>query len=83
MSEGASKVQTIVESEVNFLKENLDCIVNIDKEYCIGYIDANSKSDLDDLLERFFLVNSTSFVHNEVHSKDKGHKRFSQKVKKI
>ena len=61
--------------ELTFLKTNLKNFERKDNS-CYGFIDGD-KSKVEEFLDNFMSITSTSFVHSECHDKAKGHKRFS------
>ncbi|KAK3716746.1 hypothetical protein QZH41_018225 [Actinostola sp. cb2023] len=64
------------QEELEFLKESLEN-VNILDGYCYGFHDFDNIAALEDFLENYQMISSTGFVHEESHSREKQHKRYS------
>ena len=62
---------SIIEKEITFLRENFDA-VRFSDGYCFATYTVN------DVLDRYLSLNSTSFIRAETHAKEKNHKRYSQ-----
>lgn len=67
---------SIIEKEIRFLRENFDA-VRFSGGYCFATYTGNSES-INDLLDRYLFLNSTSFIRVETHEREKSHKRYSQ-----
>ena len=67
---------SIVEKEIRFLRENFD-----DVRFSDGYCFATNTGDaesVNDVLDRYLSLNSTSIIRAETHLKEKSHKRYSE-----
>ena len=67
---------SIIEKEITFLRENFDA-VRFSDGYCFATYTGDSES-VNDVLDRYLSLNSTSFIRAETHAKEKNHKRYSQ-----
>ena len=66
----------LAKEEIAYLKENLKD-VNIINNHCTGFFTGDSKA-FEDFLDDLQLLTSTTYIHSETKSKEKGHKRLSQ-----
>ena len=57
---------SIIEKEIRFLRENFDA-VRFSDGYCFATYTGDSES-LNDLLDRYLSLNSTSFIRAETHA---------------
>ena len=60
-------------AEEAFAKAHL-CNMNTDNSYVYGYFEGD-RDGLENIIEQFQLISSTSYVLAENHSKEKEHKR--------
>ena len=63
------------EKEIEFLKENFDS-VRFTENYCLAVCKRNA-DNLNDLIDKYASLNSTSFIQPEKHVWEKNHKRYS------
>ena len=76
MAKSSNNFNSLRNSEIEFLQENVDHVSVLDQHY-VGYFDGK-REELEDILERFLLVSSTYYVRKDLHSREKDHKRFSK-----
>ena len=76
---GNGDEETLSERERAFLEEHFDD-VEFAEDYCFLTWTGSAES-LDEIIEKYLSLNSTSFIRAEYHSKEKSHKRYSQKGK--
>ena len=65
-----------VEKEIRFLRENFDD-VRFSDGYCFATYTGDTES-VNDVLDRYVSLNSTSFIRAETHVKEKSHKHYSE-----
>jgi len=75
MAPSVSK-DSIVEKEIRFLSENFDH-VRFSDGYCFATYTGDAES-VNDVLDRYLSLNSTSIIRAETHLKEKSHKRYSE-----
>ena len=71
-------VKTLTDLEVSFINEHFEG-VSFENDYCSVFFDGNYQ-ELEAILQKFLVINSTSFVTVENHSKDKNNKSSHKQV---
>ena len=71
-----AELKSVREIEIAFIKENFEGI-KIENDYCWAFFNGQ-RDGLESVLDKFFSINSTSFVKIETHDRNKQRKRFSE-----
>ena len=72
-----AELKSLRDIEIAFIKENFEGI-KIENDYCWAFFNGQ-RDGLESVLDKFFSINSTSFVKAEKHDRNKLSKRYSER----